>query len=72
MELIKILSEDEEGNTVLIMPCGASLKDEFGNTYRLEGPYNLVCDEMHEFNYITERKVWTTGDCCGWPDVPDH
>jgi hypothetical protein len=41
MELIKILSEDEEGNTVLNMPCGASLKNEFGNTYRLEGPYNL-------------------------------
>jgi hypothetical protein len=28
MELIKILSEDKEG-TELIMPCGATLKDEF-------------------------------------------
>jgi hypothetical protein len=25
---------------------------------------------MHEFNYIIERKVWTTGQCCGWLDVP--
>jgi hypothetical protein len=69
MELIKILNEDEEG-TELIMPCGTSLKDEFGNVYRLEGPYILRCDEMHEFNYIVEKKVWTTGHCFGWPDVP--
>jgi hypothetical protein len=52
MEFIKILNEDEEG-TELIIPCGASLKDEFGNIYRLEGPYILKCDEMHEFNYVT-------------------
>jgi hypothetical protein len=70
MELIKILSEDEEGNTVLIMPCGASLKDEFGNTYRLDGPYKLECGEMQEFQYIIDRQVWHAGHCCGWPGVP--
>jgi hypothetical protein len=56
MELIKILSEDDEG-TELIMPCGATLKDIFENMNRLEGPYILKCDEMHEFNYVTKRKV---------------
>jgi hypothetical protein len=71
MELIKVLNEDEEG-TELIIPCGASLKDEFGNIYRLEGHYILKCDEMHEFEYVTERRVWTTGHCCGWPDIPKN
>jgi hypothetical protein len=52
------------------MPCGVSLKDEFGNTYRLEGPYILKCDEMHEFQYIIDRKVWHAGHCCGWPEIP--
>jgi hypothetical protein len=64
MELIKILSEDEEG-TELIMSCGATLKDEFENLYRLECPYILKCDEMHEFNYMTKRRVWNAGHCCG-------
>jgi hypothetical protein len=68
MELIKILSEVEEG-TELIMPWGATLKDEFENMYRIEGPYILKCDEMHEFNYVTERKVWHASHCCGWPDI---
>jgi hypothetical protein len=47
MELIKILNEDE--GTELIMPCGASLKDEFGNIYRLEGPNVIKCDELNKF-----------------------
>jgi hypothetical protein len=42
MELIKILNEDEEG-IELIMYCGSSLKEEFGNVFRL-GPYVLKCD----------------------------
>jgi hypothetical protein len=68
MELIKILNKDEEG-TELIMPCGATLNDEFENMYRLEGLYILKCDEMHEFNYVTERRVWNACHCCGWPDM---
>jgi hypothetical protein len=56
----------------LIIPCGALLKDKFGNIYKLEGPYILNCDEIHEFEYVTERKVWTTGNSCGWPDIPKH
>jgi hypothetical protein len=26
---------------------------------------------MHEFNYVTERKVWHAGHCCGWPNIPN-
>jgi hypothetical protein len=39
--------------------------------YRLEGPYILKCDDMHEFNYMTERKVWHAGHCCGWWNIPN-
>jgi hypothetical protein len=63
MELIKILKEDKEG-TEMIMPCCATLKDEFGNIYRLEGPYVLKCYQIHEFNYVIEKKVWHAGNCC--------
>jgi hypothetical protein len=33
------------------------LKDEFNNTYRLDGPYKLECGEMQEFQYIVDSQV---------------
>jgi hypothetical protein len=53
------------------MPCSSSVIDEAGNTFRIEGPYDLNCDESKSFGYIDTFTIWRGEKCCGpYPDWP--
>jgi hypothetical protein len=54
---ISILSQDDEGTTV-IMPCDGIAVDEIGNEYQMNGAYKLNCYPPTTFNYVTSIKTW--------------
>jgi hypothetical protein len=64
---ISILSQDDEGTTVII-PCDGVAVDEVGNEYQVDGAYKLNCNSPTTFNYVTSIKTWRADRCCTYPD----
>jgi hypothetical protein len=64
---ISILSQDDEGTTV-IMPCDGIAVDEIGNEYQVDGAFKLNCNSPSTFNYVTSIKTWRADHCCTYPD----
>jgi hypothetical protein len=57
------------------MPCDSSVVNEQGDTFSIEGPYILNCNESRVFNYIDKVTLWTNGTCAAtkkYPDFPSH
>jgi hypothetical protein len=53
------------------MACASSVTDEEGNTFKIEGPYDLNCNETRTFGYIDKYTVWKADKCCGnFPEWP--
>jgi hypothetical protein len=38
---LQIVSQNDT-HVSIIMPCSSSVMDEFGNTFSIKGPYNLI------------------------------
>jgi hypothetical protein len=66
---LQIIAQNET-HISIVMPCSSEVLDEFGNVFRIEGPYDLNCKESRKFNYIERTKTWRGQKCCGYPDVP--
>jgi hypothetical protein len=49
-----------------------SVIDESRNIFRIEGPYDLNCNETRIFGYIDKFTIWRADKCCrkhsNWPD----
>jgi hypothetical protein len=69
-DLISILYQNKN-ETVITMPCDGSVQDEFGNVYRLVGPFELKCSDYKDFSYTTNRQTWSGNNCGGDPDPPN-
>jgi hypothetical protein len=69
--LIQIISQSDS-STTLSMPCDSELYDELGNIWKVEGPYELVCENETTFNYTTLRHSHRWVKCCGYPKVDDN
>jgi hypothetical protein len=56
----------------MAMQCSSSVIDELGNIFRIEGPYDLNCNETRVFGYIDRFTIWRADKCCvqhlNWPD----
>jgi hypothetical protein len=48
---LQIISQNEI-YTSIVMPCDSLIVDEQGDTFSIEGPYVLNCNESRTFNYI--------------------
>jgi hypothetical protein len=71
---LQIISQNET-HTSIVMPCDSSVINEQGDTFSIEGPYVLNCNESRVFNYINKVMLWTDGTCSGtkkYPDFPSH
>jgi hypothetical protein len=54
------------------MPCSSAVSDESGNVFRIEGPYDINCNETRMFGYMDKFTIWRADKCCGkHPDWPD-
>jgi hypothetical protein len=51
------------------MPCDSSVVNEQGDTFSIEGPYVLNCNESRTFNYIDKVTLWTDGICSGTKNI---
>jgi hypothetical protein len=73
--MVSIVSEttDSENNTwsVINIPCNASIIDELNNSWQVQGPFVLSCDDWSTLNYTTKIEYWHDGKCGNWPGVPD-
>jgi hypothetical protein len=57
-------------NTSIVMFCDSSVVNKQGNTFSIEGPYNLNCNESGVFNYINKVRFWTDRDCSASKKYP--
>jgi hypothetical protein len=48
---LQIISQNET-HTYIVMPCDSSVINEQGDTFSIEGPYVLNCNESRVFNYL--------------------
>jgi hypothetical protein len=46
-----------ESHVLIVMPCSSSVTDESGNVFRIEGPYDLNCNETRTFGYINKNSL---------------
>jgi hypothetical protein len=68
---LQIVAQNES-HISIIMPCSSAVSDESGNVFRIEGPYDLNCNETRTFEYIDKFTIWRADKCCGkHPDWPD-
>jgi hypothetical protein len=51
---LQIVSQNKS-HTSIVMPCSNSIIDELGNEFRIENPYDLICNETRMFGYIS---IW--------------
>jgi hypothetical protein len=64
----QIVSQNET-HVSIVMPCSSSVIDESGNTFRIEGLYDLNFNESRSFGYIDTFTIWRGEKCCGpYPD----
>jgi hypothetical protein len=47
--------------------CDSLVVNEQGDTFSIEGPYRLNCNELRVFNYINQARLWTDG-ICNWKE----
>jgi hypothetical protein len=52
--------------------CNTNLCDELNKTYKVTGPFQLVCGEEREFNYTDSINVWHTNKCCYKALIPNE
>jgi hypothetical protein len=50
-KILQIISQNET-HTSIVMPCDSSVVNKQGDTFSIEGPYVLNCNESRVFNYI--------------------
>jgi hypothetical protein len=54
------------------MPCSSSVITKSKNVFRIEGFYDLNCNETRMFGYIDKFTIRRADKCCGkhpnWPD----
>jgi hypothetical protein len=60
---VQIMSQDDNGMT-LLMPCDSVARDEFNHTYQFKGPFELVCSDYIDFDYLDLVEVWHNDKCC--------
>jgi hypothetical protein len=53
------------------MPCDILVVNEQGDTFSIEGPYRLNCNESRVFNYVSEVRLWTNGICAQKAKYPN-
>jgi hypothetical protein len=62
-----------ETHISIVIPCSSSVVNETKNIFRIEGPYNLDCNEMRVFGYIEKFIHLRVDKCCeeiyDWPDI---
>jgi hypothetical protein len=63
-KILQIVS-DNGTHVSIVMACGSSVTDKEGNIFRIEGPYNLNCNETRTFDYIDKYTIWKADKCCG-------
>jgi hypothetical protein len=54
---LQIVSQNES-HISIVMPCSNSIIDESGNVFKIEGPYDLNCNETRMFCYIDKFTIW--------------
>jgi hypothetical protein len=75
---ISVIPEEKKLQTIaqnethisIVTPCSSEVLDESGNTFRIEGPYILDCNESRRFPYIDQVQIWRGQKCCNWTEIP--
>jgi hypothetical protein len=68
---LQIIAQNET-HISIVMPCSSEVLDESGNTFRIEGPYILDCNESRQFPYIEQFRTWRGQKCCEFPEIPSY
>jgi hypothetical protein len=61
---LQIVSQNES-HVSIVMPCSSLVIEKLKNIFRIEGPYNLNCNETRTFGYINKFTIWRADKCCG-------
>jgi hypothetical protein len=62
---LQIVSQNKSYVSIFML-CLILIIDEFGNIFRIEGPYDLNYNETRIFKYIDKFTIWRRVDnCCG-------
>jgi hypothetical protein len=44
-------------HTTFVMPCFSEIVDKSGGIFRIEGPFNLNCNESRDFQYMDKFNI---------------
>jgi hypothetical protein len=53
---LQIVSQNKS-HISIVMPCSSSVIDESENVFKIEGPYDLNCNETRMFGYIDKFTI---------------
>jgi hypothetical protein len=53
---LQIIAQNETHISIVI-PCSSEVIDESGNTFRIEAPYILDCNDSRQFRYVKQIRT---------------